>query len=426
MNRFYKSQYFFYLSITLIYLSHSIVYKFYIGHLFGYQGFITNFDSSKNIFNIVIILFLFFISEKFIKNSFIKKLASDLLLFFILIPTLVLWTYNSISNIYILVVIFVYLFFLLLMKIKINLSGIKTNINPNKLVNIFKWISFLTLLSLIFSQGITKFNYDFNDLYDFRSTRTTLPVIVEFFIAFSTQLLLPIILLLSFIEKKIIIILFIFLFYIVFFLYTNQKTFIFTPILLLILFYFIKIKINRIVYAITLVVSILSFLEIVVLYNQFEVPPLFSESTIRRLFFIPNLVNDHYLEYFSKAAFYYWSDSKITFGLLDVPTINMSHAIGSYYYNADSNANTGFIGSGYGHFGFFGILIYTLIFSLTIILIEAIADKFSNYTLISLFFMPFFALITSSDLPSIYFSNGLGTSIIFLFFFKKQLNIKRL
>ena len=424
MSRFYKSQYFFYLSIILIYLSQSIVYKFYIGRLFEYQGFITNYSSSKNIVSIVALLFLFFISENFVLNSFIKKLASDLLLFFIFIPTLVLWTYNSISNIYILVVIFACLLFLLMMKIKIKLSGIKTNISSTKLVNIFKWISFLTLLSLIFSQGITKFNYDFNDLYDFRSTRTSLPGLVEFFTAFSTQLLLPIILLLSFIEKKIILILFIFLFYVFFFLYTNQKTFIFTPILLLTLFYLIKKKINRIVYTITLVVSIVSFLEIIILFTQFDFPPLFSESTIRRLFFIPNLVNDHYIEYFSKADFYYWSDSKITFGLLHGPSINMSHAIGSYYYNAESNANTGFIGSGYGHFGLFGILIYLLVFSLTIILIEAIADKFSNYTLIALFFMPFFTLITSSDLPSIYFSNGLGTSILFLFLFKKQLNIK--
>lgn len=414
--------FFYYLSVILIYFALTAVYKFYVGYLFEYQGFITEFEYSRNISSVSILVFIFYACEYLELVSFIKRLTTDLILFFLLIPTLVLWTYKSVSDLYVGIVISVSIFYLLFMKFNIKTIGINTKISKKGLLNLAKLISAISLALLIAFQGINNFNYNFIDLYDFRSARTTLPVFADFLIAFSSQLLLPIILLFGYLEKKNIWVAFVVLFYLLFFLYTNQKTFLFTPILLLSIFFLVSKKINRPVYAITLVVTAISFFEIVILFSRFELPPLFSESTIRRLYFIPNLVNEHYIEYFASEKFYLWSDSKISLGLSKSPSeINMSHAVGAYFYNPNSNANTGFVGSGYGQMGLVGIFIYLVIFSLTVIIIDSRVRNYSNYTIIALFFMPVYTLITSSDLPSIFFSNGLGASILFLFFFKKQL-----
>jgi hypothetical protein len=307
------------------------------------------------------------------------------------------------------------------MKFRVVSYGVSTSLTKNQIKFISATLILISLTLLIIFQGVTNFNLDYADLYDFRSTRISLPFLIEFLIAISTQLLLPIVLLVVYQEKKIFYISSIFLIYFLFFLYTNQKTFLFTPFLLLAFFLLLGRGFKHPVFYITFFVSIISFFEIVVLFVNYNFPPFFSESTVRRLYFIPNLINNFYVEYFNLNEYYYWSDSKISMGLSQSQSdVDMPHAVGRYFLNPNSNANTGFVGSGFGQMGIIGVVIYFLVFTLTVILIDSRLRNVSSYFVVALFFMPIYTLITSSDLPSIYLSNGLGLSIIMLFLLKKQ------
>jgi hypothetical protein len=71
------------------------------------------------------------------------------------------------------------------------------------------------------------------------------------------------------------------------------------------------------------------------------------------------------------------AESKLTFGLIEYPyELNSSHLIGYHYYNnVLTGANTGWLGSGYMHFGFAGMLIYAVIIGLLLGLVDMLCKK---------------------------------------------------
>lgn len=153
---------------------------------------------------------------------------------------------------------------------------------------------------------------------------------------------------------------------------------------------------------------------------------------IRRYLFVPAYVNFLFFDFFSNNAFVYWADSSVSLGLIDSPYNKPTpQVIGDYYSGVDfsntvqlfNNANTGLIGAGFGHAGYYGVIIYSLI--------TGVLTKSANYfakfvgyrvAVSSLSFYFFAIFFTSTDLPAAVLSYGLLAFILILVFWKENIN----
>jgi hypothetical protein len=138
--------------------------------------------------------------------------------------------------------------------------------------------------------------------------------------------------------------------------------------------------------------------------------------TIRRMFFVPAYANFLYYDFFSMSHTMNWSDSRLTFGFLENPygmhgsRVIMNYYSDSSFYEKLSNyntANTGFIGSGYGHARFAGMIIYTVIIGILIRFADVVGSKI-GYVTVTAGLSNYFAtvLFSSSDTLSSFLTYG--------------------
>jgi hypothetical protein len=142
----------------------------------------------------------------------------------------------------------------------------------------------------------------------------------------------------------------------------------------------------------------------------------FGTLFLRRYTFVPAYLNFMYWDYFSSNPFAFWSDSKVSFGLVEPvygrPT---PQVIGDYYSGVDfsnteqrfNNANTGWLGSGYGNAGFIGMLVYSVISGVVVRSINVLGEAVGDRVAISAMGFYFYAIFfTSTDLPAALVSYG--------------------
>lgn len=76
---------------------------------------------------------------------------------------------------------------------------------------------------------------------------------------------------------------------------------------------------------------------------------------------LPSLLNHLYMEAFSTRPFYWWSESRLTFGQIAKPfPVPSPVLVGNLYMSPGEFASTGWIGSGYSQAGAAGVLVYTV------------------------------------------------------------------
>jgi hypothetical protein len=98
----------------------------------------------------------------------------------------------------------------------------------------------------------------------------------------------------------------------------------------------------------------------------------------------------------------------------------MSHVIGTYLGHPDLGANTGFIASGYAHFGIIGVAIYTVIATIILNFINAISKKINLYFLLAIILIPMQTLFISSDMFTVLLTHGLLIAILVLWLYNNK------
>ncbi|ACN99521.1 conserved hypothetical protein [Sulfurihydrogenibium azorense Az-Fu1] len=136
------------------------------------------------------------------------------------------------------------------------------------------------------------------------------------------------------------------------------------------------------------------------------------------VFFLPAQLNFVYYEFFSSNPKVFWTDSKwflldkIIGYPYDLPVPNV---IGEFFFNnALTSANTGWLGSGYAHAGFLGLIVYAIFIGLILKFLDRKAKKLGKeFVFIS--FSPFIiSLMLSSDLKTVLLSHGLALYLFIL------------
>jgi hypothetical protein len=140
---------------------------------------------------------------------------------------------------------------------------------------------------------------------------------------------------------------------------------------------------------------------------------LLNEFVVRRVFFIPAMLNYEYYELIAFDRFVWWSDSKLTLGLAQYPySESVPYLIGARIGLPNAHANAGWVGSGYMHAGWLGVLSYALLIGLLLALLnDRRAERRDRFGAMA-FFVSFLWIFMSSDLPSVMLTHGMLLGIV--------------
>ncbi len=327
----------------------------------------------------------------------------------------VLYTKYDLSAAYFYSVIFA--FALVLLIVKIYFPALRFGDKGVAFVSVLRACSLLVILLLIYivaMGGGTYFNLNFWDVYEYRQAAAdNLPPILGYVLSVTTKVLLPVIAVCGIVERKYIYTLFAFLCGLLMFGLMAHKAVLFYPIFAVLLYLGFQKG------GVKLVWGIAAFIIAVVLgYETGILPDFLFILFVDRLLFIPAAINFMFADWFSQTnnMFVFWSDSKISLGLLDYPyDLSVPFLIGKEYFNNPlAGANTGWLGAGYANAGIGGVVFYGLAMGLILAVLNGFAHRFGGALVLAVASGALLSPLLSSDLPNAFLTHGL--IVVFLLF----------
>ena len=403
---------FLYLAIyVLLYFS----YINYIVPVWGYYGFYEKIVPAKVILGgALTILLAWYLPTRFSKPSHILMHLQVLVP---IMPMLAMYGASDQSSEYMIVII---VCILIIYWITILPRGPLTTgkLSESTLLNILFAISMCHVLLLIAFGGLNYLNFDVLKVYDYRrDSSNLLPPAFGYITPIVTKVAIPMSMVLSFRLKK-----YSFLFIAVAlslmeFALTHHRSPLFYPVFVLFVSWLLYRK-NSLVYLLIGFVLVTS-LSLVPQNNTINSDTI-SSLLVRRTLFTTAQANYGYHLFFQQNPKLYLSNSKLTLGLIPYPYRLPIQLEISKANNEDSEtwANTGWIGTSYMHFGYFGCVLFAIIIGFTLRYLDKLAITRGGIFVGSVSLVPFFALFTSADLPTAYLTHGILFLLIIISLYK--------
>jgi hypothetical protein len=148
-------------------------------------------------------------------------------------------------------------------------------------------------------------------------------------------------------------------------------------------------------------------------------PAYMSSLIIRRVLFIPSVLDGLHTDLFSIVSQYYWSTSKIGDWLVDNPHgVTAPFLIGEVYFgDTETSANAGMIGSGYANAGLIGVAVYSALIGLLISVLNAFGRRIGHAFVTAASLSTLFNVVTSTDLVTAMLTHGLLLLLLLLALF---------
>lgn len=389
-----------------------IGYYAYIVPIYGYMGFEWSPNATKIIEGALLTLAAStLLSVKFRKPS---DLLLCLQLFFPVLPMFVLYGAADLSRPY---VYWAYMAFALVVIIPriVRLKNIKViNVPPLLLARVLVLASGAYILAIIGLGGLAYLNFDFTQVYELRETAASrLPGVFGYLSPMVSKVLLPFSLLLTMINRDYFFSVVAIAGSVLMFGLTNNKGPIFYPLVVLALYFLLHrkhvIRLVAVGILATIVASLVGFM-----YGG--AGDWLGSLLMRRSYFVPAHLNFQYYDFFSANPHVLWAESRITLGIVDYRyDLDTSHLMGyEYFSDSATGANTGWIGSGYMHLGFAGMLVYACAIGLLFSLLNAYAKRIDKGVVVGVTVVPTLTLMMSSDLPTAFLTHGVILSIVLL------------
>lgn len=395
--------------LFLLKMLFDISYILYVNKYFEYMGFTLDFNLSKWLLTNVIVVILFLMLKNNEKNFSVIYLKT--LLVVMIIPTLSIYALKDLSSLYMIIFVLCFAITILISKLR-NLELPKINVNKNFLYLIFSFLIILVFINLFIYNGLPSLTaFNLIDVYDVRSNVVYGGNLMGYLRPWVTKVIIPFIIAITFYKKSYLIATLFYCLQILIFLYTGHKSYLFSPILIISLMHFVKKKnifINFLV-AVFMVVLLSLILSIT------NINSLFASLFIRRTFFITAQNYFYYYDFFSRNDFVKLShsilDNIFTYPYL-MPPPNIIGQV--YYHNAESWVNTGYLSDAFMNFGFWGMLLFSVLLGLLLLLIDSI--KTALPLKIAALFIPMFSLRSSALFTSL-LTGGILLGIIILYFY---------
>ena len=359
----------------------------------------------------VVLLFLaFFIPTKPSRTS---HFFLWLHLIFPLVPTLVFYSFSG-GNSYFLILCSL-TFIAISIFVKIPIAFRLQSFDFRKPI-IWVWgCSILITLFIVSNGNYLSLDYSWENIHRNRSEISeNQPQIFEYLHNVLSKSFIPFLLLYFLLKGRAFLLLLTIIFSVFVFILTQHRAALFFPILTLVCYYSSKLSAGRggwIFLTIFFIILIFG-----ILFLNFEKFGIIGDLILRRTFFAPAILNFQYFEFFQTNPHTFFSDSKISFGLIDpVYSVSVAYIIGDYIGLPGSHANASYLGAGYQHAGLVGIAIYASIIGLLLKLLDSIGSLVDSHAFVFGFCAaPLLWLINSSDLPVVFFTHGLLLSLLLL------------
>jgi hypothetical protein len=130
---------------------------------------------------------------------------------------------------------------------------------------------------------------------------------------------------------------------------------------------------------------------------------------LRGAIFNPTLLNYYYWDFFTQSSdFLYWSESRVTLGLVASPLTNkMVFVIGETYFQQPTMAsNTGMIGSGFAQAGIVGVGLYALFLGASFSWLDNLTNKLPSSIICGVASTPVLTVLAGTDMPTALLTHG--------------------
>jgi len=359
-------------------------YTSYVVQFYEYIGLNLHFILSKYIesklwtFFFVLVLYIIYRRSQFIYALYL------FLLLLIFVPGSIIYSYSDGSR---LVFYSVVTFFVIVALF----STIKFQIRTLYLSDTVKYylLLFFAVILLVPIFSDLKFNIDINvlslnDIYEVRSEyKSNLSFLSSYAFGWLAKVIIPVLLVYSLKRKNNLFVLFSLAILIYLFLVSGHKSVYFTPAVIIFYYFFgndysKKIKLTMIfVFLLLLLINI---------PDSFTTNNIFKSLFVRRVFFVPTILNQYYFDYFNHN--YVYLSHSIFKNFIDYHNDLMpAHLIaGVYFDKPEMSANNGLISDGFMNFGYFGVVLFSVLFSLLLALLNSIKLD-SKYFGLFIFYM---------------------------------------
>jgi len=387
-------------------------YVSFVVPYYEYMGFTLDFNLVKYIQGWIIYLILFALLNRHKKHVLYMTLLISFLL--LIVPTITLYSFKNEPTEFFYSIMIPYAGMLLLVTTKrIQLyyfpHGKKIAIGLSVLM-----VS-MVLMHYLSTVGFGHINFNLLKVYELRSSDYGIASnagIFGYLNSWVTKVFNIFLITIALLRKKYFLVLLFVLIQILLFGLSGHKGVLFSLILLSCLYIFDKAK----HYSTIIIYSTLTTVSLLLAYFYFSHNLTIPSILIRRVFFIPTHLNYVYFDYFSFHDFLYWSNS-ILKSIFTYPyEVAPVFVIGDYLGKPNMAANTGIFGSGYMHLGIVGIIIYMILLSFIINIIQQF-NKLPIWFINAIVLMPLLTLFISSDLPTTLLTHGFLVAIIILYLY---------
>lgn len=207
---------------------------------------------------------------------------------------------------------------------------------------------------------------------------------------------------------------------------TNFKSFLFGPLLVLFVVKFVSSKRLFLYLSAGSSGAIAFFYGYYLASGKVLLPAIF----IRRLYVVPSVLHSYYFDFFSHNPKVMLSNSIFSW-LIDYPySLPITRVISWEYFNSDFGPNVGYVGDAYAHFGFWGVLVFSVGLALLLKVIDSLSQDVPVPVVAGVIALPVMALINSAFLTTL-LTHGLLLSTLLVWclravYKRRELNISRL
>ena len=392
------------------------LYCYFLSPVYGYMGFPWTPDAIKYFESWIVYFILIVLAPKRLSKA--SDLFLVIMLFNIITPALSLYALANRTRSYLYILLLGYfLIFLFRQGRMVRLPTFKNGYFISKGII----ISFVVGVSIWFfvSGGVRFFNLDLAKVYEYRHMAGEVLQAgpMGYLNTWAYFVFGPALLMLALWKRNLFGVIIILLIHLFWFSISARKIVLFAPWLVIFIWFCLRKTraLSWIPFSLFFIITFSAFL-----FFAFDlIRP--ASMFFRRVFFVPALLTFEYYDFFSSHQWVFWSNSKLTMGLINYPyDLGTAELIGRTMGN-DTHANNGFLATGFMHAGICGVALYGMIVGLLFRLIDSLALKYIPlWAALGIIIIPVYSLIISSDLPTALLTKGLGVGCLILFLLRSR------
>jgi oligosaccharide repeat unit polymerase len=392
------------------------LYVVFVSEYYGYLGHVLNISYGKIVESyLLIFLFTGLIAIITYKNTSPGMFVILLLYVFLIIPLLTLYGFQNAPTLFIHAVMISFLIIIAVFQWTPKIS-FPTLSGREGLFFAFLGISLVLVYvygSLLLTGGLTRLSLSFSAVYEVRSSLIeildTKAPFLSYLLPWQAHVINMGILSYAIYKNKKGLGLIILLAQLLIFMMSGYKSFLFAPFLVFSVWYlskkrdlFLKILLGM---SFLLMASYILFIT----SNNTMIPSV----SVRRLFFTPAQLHCQYYDWFSRNKHVMLSNS-IFKPIVSYPYDRpVTQIISDEYYDGQSSPNVGFFGDAYFHFGYLGMMIFSILLALLLKSLDSICLKIPNQIANAVIVLPAFAFI-NSGLFTVLLTHGLLAAMVLL------------